>query len=59
MSEEAATPALNTCLDKLYARLAELPPVVGVVTLRLEVQPALFGVYRMPGTRPVCQPPLT
>ena len=37
LSEEAATPALNACLDGLYAALAELPPVVGTVTVRLEV----------------------
>ena len=37
LSEEAATPALNSCLQGLYAALANLPPVVGTVTVRLEV----------------------
>ena len=37
LGEEEATPALNGCLDELYAALGELPPVVGTVTLRLEV----------------------
>lgn len=37
LGEEAATPALNACLEGLYAALRELPPVVGTVTLRLEV----------------------
>ncbi len=37
LGEEEATPALNACLDALYAALGELPPVVGTVTLRLEV----------------------
>ena len=37
LGEEEATPALNACLDLLYAALGELPPVVGTVTLRLQV----------------------
>lgn len=37
LSEEAATPALNACLDGLYAALGTLPPAVGVVSLRLHV----------------------
>ncbi|PSC67839.1 Oxoglutarate iron-dependent dioxygenase [Micractinium conductrix] len=40
LSEEAATPALNACLQGLYAALGGLPPVVGVVTLRLAVEPS-------------------
>lgn len=40
LSEEEATPALNACLEGLYAALAALPPAVGVVTLRLEVGPS-------------------
>jgi hypothetical protein len=38
LSEEAATPALNECLQGLYAELGSLPPAVGTVTLRLEVE---------------------
>ena len=37
LAEEAATPALNALLGPLYAELAALAPVVGVVTLRLAV----------------------
>lgn len=37
LSEEAATPALNACLDGLYAVVGTLPPAVGVVSLRLHV----------------------
>lgn len=37
LSEEDATPALNECLDELYEALGGLPPVVGVVTLRLDI----------------------
>lgn len=37
LSEEDATPALNACLGELYEALAVLSPVVGVVTLRLDI----------------------
>ena len=39
LGEGEATPALNACLDELYSALQQLPPVVGTVTLRLQVAP--------------------
>ena len=44
LSEEAATPALNACLEELYAALGQLPPVVGTVSLRLQVDGASGAV---------------
>ena len=37
LSEEVATPALNTILEPLYEALGELPPAVGTATVRLRV----------------------
>ncbi|KAL4425742.1 hypothetical protein ABPG75_009758 [Micractinium tetrahymenae] len=44
LSKEAATPALNACLDGLYAALGVLPPAVGIATVRLRIAGGSGGV---------------